>query len=286
MIGQVAEVAVEGLDVAAYRVPTATPKESDGTLAWDTTSLVLVEAHGGDRTGLGYTYCHPAAAEVVTGKLAGVVEGCDALMPPAAWSRMQVETRQMGHSGIAAMAVSAVDIALWDLKARLLGLALADVLPRFRESVPAYGSGGFTSYDDVELADQLSGWVEQGFRSVKIKVGRDKEADPHRLEVARRAVGDDVELMVDANGANAPKEALHWAGRFAAEHGVSYFEEPAWRSPRASTAGGCPTCRRWSARSTCCRPTSRAAAASPTCCASTGSAAPTHGRSRPTACPR
>jgi L-alanine-DL-glutamate epimerase-like enolase superfamily enzyme len=226
MIGQAVDVSVEGLDVAAYRVPTATPEESDGTLVWDSTSLVVVEAHGGGRTGLGYTYCHPAAAEVVAGKLAGVVEGCDALMPPLAWSRMQVQTRQMGHAGIAAMAVSAVDIALWDLKARLLGLALADVLPRFRESVPAYGSGGFTSYDDGELRDQLAGWADQGFGSVKIKVGRDKEADPHRLDVARAAVGDDVELMVDANGANAPKEALHWAGRFAAEHGVRYFEEP------------------------------------------------------------
>jgi L-alanine-DL-glutamate epimerase-like enolase superfamily enzyme len=226
MTGQAIEVAVEGLDVAAYRVPTATPRESDGTLIWESTSLVVVEAHGGGRTGLGYTYCHPAAAEVIGGKLAEVVRGADALMPPRAWSRMQVETRQLGHSGIAAMAVSAVDIALWDLKARLLDLALADALPRFRESVPAYGSGGFTSYDDGELRDQLAGWAERGFRSVKIKVGRDKAADPHRLDVARDAVGDDVELMVDANGANAPKEALYWADRFAADHGVTYFEEP------------------------------------------------------------
>jgi L-alanine-DL-glutamate epimerase-like enolase superfamily enzyme len=226
VIGRSVEVAVEGLDVACYTIPTATDEESDGTLVWASTSMVLVEAHGGGETGLGYTYCHPAAAAVVEGKLADLVRGADALMPPRTWAAMQVETRNMGHAGIAAMAVSAVDVALWDLKARLLGVALADALPRFREGVPVYGSGGFTSYDDGELRDQLAGWAAEGFRSVKIKVGRDPSADPHRLDVARSAVGDDVELMVDANGAHAPKAALRWAERFAADHGVAYFEEP------------------------------------------------------------
>lgn len=226
MSGRRAEVAVEGLDATGYQVPTATDEESDGTLVWDSTGLVVVEAHGGGETGIGYTYCHPAAAAVIGGKLAGAVRGGDALMPPRSWTTMQVEIRNMGHAGIAAMAVSAVDIALWDLKARLLGVTLADALPRFRDSVPVYGSGGFTNYDDGRLRDQLAGWAAAGFRSVKIKVGRDPGADPHRLDVARSAVGDDVELMVDANGAHAPKAAVRWAERFAAEHGVAYFEEP------------------------------------------------------------
>jgi L-alanine-DL-glutamate epimerase-like enolase superfamily enzyme len=220
------DVAVERVDVAAFRVPTATAEESDGTLTWDSTTLVAVELHGGGATGLGYTYCHPAAAQVVETKLAKIVEGADALMPQATWAQMQVATRQMGHAGIAAMAISAVDVALWDLKARLLGVCLADALPRYRESVPAYGSGGFTSYDDGQLADQLAGWAAAGFGSVKIKVGRHPTDDPHRLDVARAAIGDDVELMVDANGAHAPKQALRWAQRFASEHGVTYFEEP------------------------------------------------------------
>jgi L-alanine-DL-glutamate epimerase-like enolase superfamily enzyme len=222
---QQTDVAVERVDVAAFRVPTATPEESDGTLTWDSTTLVAVEVHGGGEKGLGYTYCHPAAAQVIESRLAQVVEGADALMPQAAWARMQVQTRQMGHAGIAAMAVSAVDVALWDLKARLLGICLADALPRYRESVPAYGSGGFTSYDDAQLHDQLASWAADGFRSVKIKVGRDPAADPHRVEVARDALGENVELMVDANGAHAPKDALLWAQRFAG-HGVTYFEEP------------------------------------------------------------
>jgi L-alanine-DL-glutamate epimerase-like enolase superfamily enzyme len=224
-IAQHTGTVVERVDVTAFQVPTASAEESDGTLTWDSTSIVVVEVRAGGATGLGYTYCHPAAAQVVDAKLAGVVEGADALMPQAAWAQMQVQTRQMGHAGIAAMAVSAVDVALWDLKARLLGVCLADALPRFREHVPVYGSGGFTNYDDGQLRDQLAGWAADGFGSVKIKVGRDKAADPHRLRVARDAIGDGVELMVDANGANTAKEALLWAQRFA-EHGVTYFEEP------------------------------------------------------------
>jgi L-alanine-DL-glutamate epimerase-like enolase superfamily enzyme len=123
------------------------------------------------------------------------------------------------------MAISAVDIALWDLRARLLGLSLANSLGRFREATPAYGSGGFTSYTDAELAGQLRGWIERGCRRVKIKVGREPQRDLERLATAREAIGPDVELMVDANGAFDRRAASRWAARYA-EHGVSYFEEP------------------------------------------------------------
>jgi L-alanine-DL-glutamate epimerase-like enolase superfamily enzyme len=216
---------VESVRARAFQIPTATTHESDGTLVWDSTSLVLVEVDADGVTGLGYTYCHPAAAQVVTGKLTSAVEGADALMPERAWTQMQVQARQLGHSGIAAMAISAVDVALWDLKARLLGLCLADALPRFHESVPCYGSGGFTSYSDEELRDQVGGWVREGFPRVKIKVGRDKPRDVHRVEVVRSVTGRDVEVMVDGNGAYTPTEALLWASRFS-EQGVTYFEEP------------------------------------------------------------
>ena len=138
---------------------------------------------------------------------------------------MQVQARQMGHAGIAAMAISAIDVALWDLKAKLLDVGLADVLPRFHESVPIYGSGGFTNYALEQLRDQARSWVRDGFRSVKIKVGRDKPADPARVEVIRDVVGPDVDIMVDGNGAYTPQEALFWAQRFS-DQGVRYFEEP------------------------------------------------------------
>jgi L-alanine-DL-glutamate epimerase-like enolase superfamily enzyme len=205
-------------------VPTDRP-ESDGTLAWDSTTIVVVEASAGGQLGLGYTYGHHAIAELVRSTLAPTVQGIDALAPPRAWTAMQREVRNIGRQGLCAMAISAVDIALWDLRAKLLDLSLADSLGRFRESIPAYGSGGFTSYTNAELAEQLRGWVERGCRRVKIKVGREPERDPDRLAAAREAIGEEVELMVDANGAFDRRAAAGWAERYA-EHGVSWFEEP------------------------------------------------------------
>lgn len=216
---------VERLDVSAYQIPTATDHESDGTLTWDSTSVVVVELQADGQTGLGYTYCHPSAAQVIAGKLASLVQGADALIPEACWARMQVQARQLGHAGIAAMAISAVDVALWDLKARLLGVCLADALPRFHDSVPIFGSGGFCNYSSEQLADQIRGWVAAGFRSVKIKVGRDKTADAGRVDEVRSVAGPNVEVMVDGNGAYAVQDALQSTDRFR-ERGVSYFEEP------------------------------------------------------------
>jgi len=218
---------VTGVRASAYEIPTATPHESDGTLVWDSTGVLVVEVDGGGETGLGYGYCHAAAAQIVETTLAGALEDADALAPGAAWARMQVAVRQLGQQGLAAMAVSTVDVALWDLKAKLLGVALCDLLPRVREAVPAYGSGGFTSYSDGELREQLGGWAAEGFRSVKMKVGRDPAVDPARVAAARAAVGEEVELMVDANGAyRGPAQALAWAQRFAAEWAVTWLEEP------------------------------------------------------------
>ncbi|HEX3317930.1 MAG TPA: enolase C-terminal domain-like protein [Solirubrobacteraceae bacterium] len=219
-----AAVAVERLEVSAYTVPTDAP-ESDGTLAWDATTMVVVEAHAGDATGLGYTYGDVAVARFVASKLADVVHGADALAPAATWARMQAAIRNAGRPGVGAMAVSAVDVALWDLKARLLDLPLVDILARFHDAVPIYGSGGFTSYGDEQLARQLAGWTDSGIPRVKIKVGREPEHDAHRVRVARDAIGEEVELLVDANGAYDRKQALLWAERFA-DAGVTWLEEP------------------------------------------------------------
>ena len=216
---------VEEVHASAYEIPTATDEESDGTLEWDSTTLVLVELRCGEYTGLGYTYCDTSAAALINSKLADIVKGADPMMPEQIFARMNVQTRNLGQTGLVAMAISAVDIALHDLKAKLLGLCLADSLPRFHESVPIYGSGGFTSYTPDELREQVQDWMTKGFRSVKIKVGRDKQADPERVKLVRSVVGHDVDLMVDGNGAYVPAEALEWAARFR-EQGVRYFEEP------------------------------------------------------------
>jgi len=215
---------VEDVAASAYAIPTDQP-ESDGTLEWDSTTIVVVEVAGGGERGIGYTYGHRAIVEVVASVLASVVRGTGALAPPRAWAAMQRAVRNLGRQGLCAMAISAVDVALWDLRAKLLGVSLADSLGRFRDAVPAYGSGGFTSYSDAELAEQLRGWVERGCRAVKIKVGSDPERDPERIAAAREAIGGGVRLMVDANGAFDRRAAARWAARYG-ELGVTYLEEP------------------------------------------------------------
>jgi L-alanine-DL-glutamate epimerase-like enolase superfamily enzyme len=218
-----AQAPVEGLDVSVFEIPTDQP-ESDGTLEWDSTTVVVVEARAGGETGLGYTYAQRGAADVIGGKLAGAVEGLDALAPQAAWAAMTRAVRNSLSSGLCGYAISAVDVALHDLKARLLGVSLADLLGRWHDGVDLYGSGGFTSYSLDQLHRQAEGWMEAGFDKVKIKVGRDPGADAERLAAVRNAIGPGVQLMVDANGAFTPARALAAAhGPYA---GVTWFEEP------------------------------------------------------------
>ncbi len=215
---------IERVEVAAYTVPTDEP-ESDGTLAWDATTIVVVHVHADGEVGLGYTYGPAATAGVISGMLAGVVRGRDALAPQGAAAAMRAALRNAGQAGMGALAVSAVDLAIHDLRARLLGVPLSRAVGGARAEVPIYGSGGFTSYSLDRLAEQLGGWAADGMPRVKMKVGRDPERDAARLAAAREAIGDDVELMVDANGAFTAATAREWAARYA-DHGVRWFEEP------------------------------------------------------------
>jgi L-alanine-DL-glutamate epimerase-like enolase superfamily enzyme len=219
------QASVESLAVSTFTVPTDTP-ESDGTAEWDSTTIVVVEARGGDETGLGYTYAPAAAGSVVEEELAEVVRGRDAFAVAEAWEAMARALRNAGRPGIGFCALSAVDLALWDLKARLVGLPLVDLLGRARDEASLYGSGGFASYSLQRIREQLGGWVEQGIPRVKMKVSREPERDPERLDAARQAIGDDTELYVDSNGALSRKQALAWAERFAREWGVTWYEEP------------------------------------------------------------
>src|SRR5436190_10379658 len=218
------EAAVGTLRATAYTIPTDA-HESDGTLEWDETTLVLVDAEAGDELGIGWTYGSAAAARVVENDLARVVAGTSALDVGAAQLAMRRRLRNAGYPGIGATAVSAVDIALWDLKAKLLGVPLVTLLGAVHDEVPVYGSGGFCSYSDEQLARQLAAWVDGGIARVKMKVGREPARDLDRVRVARHAIGDDAELYVDANGAFSPERALR-CGEAYASWGVTWFEEP------------------------------------------------------------
>ena len=149
---------IETVRAGAYTIPTDKP-EADGTMRWDSTTLVVVEADGGGQTGLGYTYTSGSIVSLIAGKLAEVVTQHDAMNPLAAWRAMQQAVRNIGREGLVATAISAIDTALWDLKAKLLGLPLASLFGQFRDAIPIYGSGGFTTYDEHQTREQLSGWV-------------------------------------------------------------------------------------------------------------------------------
>ncbi len=217
-------VPIERIDVSAYTIPTDLP-EADGTIAWDKTTIVLVQATAGGKASLGYGYADSATARLITEVLVDVVRGRDAMDVPGCWDAMVRKIRNLGRPGICSMAISAVDNSLWDLKARLLDLPFVKLLGQAHDTIPAYGSGGFTSYTLEQLAKQLGGWAEQGIRAVKIKIGTHPEDDLERVRVAREAIGPEAELFVDANGAYTRKQALAFAEAFV-EYAVTWFEEP------------------------------------------------------------
>ncbi|MGZ6804970.1 MAG: enolase C-terminal domain-like protein [Nocardioidaceae bacterium] len=221
---------LQSLEVRTYRVPTPAP-EADGTATWSATELLVVRPTAGGVTGLGWSCCAaPAAARVVSDLLAPVLLGGEALDVPALWQRMGRAVRNAGRPGLVSMAVAAVDTALWDLKARLLGVPLHALLGRARDRVPVYGSGGFVSLDDEALTAQLRYWTDDvGVTAVKIKVGerwgRAVPRDLARTRRARQVVGDGVELMVDANGGYTRGQARRLGAAYV-DLGVTWFEEP------------------------------------------------------------
>jgi L-alanine-DL-glutamate epimerase-like enolase superfamily enzyme len=224
------DVTLEELSAEAFEIPTD-QHEADGTLEWDSTVMVVVRARAGGEEGLGWTYAGRSAKTVVDEKLGPTLEGADVLDIPAANRKMVRSCRNLGQPGVAAYAISAVDIALWDLKARILDVSLSTLIGRAQDKVPIYGSGGFTTYDDETTRAQLLEWVEEwDMPRVKIKIGesqgRNEQRDLRRVELARDVVGSDVELYVDANGAYTRKQAIRLGQEMSKEWSVTWFEEP------------------------------------------------------------
>jgi L-alanine-DL-glutamate epimerase-like enolase superfamily enzyme len=218
------DVPIERLEVSAFTIPTSSP-EADGTLTWSSTTIIIVRAGVGGTLALGYSYADTAAATLIAETLKDIALKHSAFSVRATWCAMIHAIRNLGRPGVCSAAIAAVDNALWDLKARLLGMPLVTLLGQVRDAVPAYGSGGFTSYSIAELQNQFTGWVGEGIRAVKMKVGTHPEQDLERVQAAREAIGSDVALFVDANGAYRRKQALGLAERYR-KLGVSWFEEP------------------------------------------------------------
>jgi L-alanine-DL-glutamate epimerase-like enolase superfamily enzyme len=219
---------IDQVRTGVYRFPTEVP-EADGTFSWNATTAVTVTLRAGGLIGLGWTYSSPAAASVVSDHLAAVLDQHDALDIAEGWERMRRACRNLGTKGLVMQAISAVDIAWWDLKARLLDRPLSDLFGRCRDGVPVYGSGGFTTLDDRQLAEQVEWWHAAGCRAMKIKIGESwgtrVARDLDRVAQLCRLAGPGVEPMVDANGGYQ----LGQARRVGAELdrlGVTWFEEP------------------------------------------------------------
>jgi L-alanine-DL-glutamate epimerase-like enolase superfamily enzyme len=222
------DVPITELRTAVYEFPTPEP-ESDGTLTWTSTVAVVVHADAGDQHGLGWTYSSPAAVPIIDTQLIDAVRDRSATDVPACWQSMVRACRNLGRPGIVSQAIAAVDIALWDLKARLLDVPLHQLFGRARDSVPVYGSGGFTSSSDRQLRDQVDGWLDSGCTAVKIKVGENWGAatarDRERVELLASLVPDGTTVMVDANGGYTPGQAARLGAEYDAL-GVTWFEEP------------------------------------------------------------
>jgi L-alanine-DL-glutamate epimerase-like enolase superfamily enzyme len=224
------EWTVTGLECLVFTVPTDQP-EADGTLEWSATTMVVVLVRAGGVTGTGWTYAGAGSKAVVEDQLSAVVLGADPMDVPGITEAGIRACRNFGRPGAVSSAISAVDIALWDLKARLLHQPLSALFGRCRADVPIYGSGGFTTYDDATTASQLELWVgEWGIPRVKIKIGEswgtNTERDLARVKLTRSVVGDAVEIYVDANGGYTRKHAVRMGRRFGDEYGVVWFEEP------------------------------------------------------------
>lgn len=211
-------------EVVAFNIPTENP-ESDGTAEWSSTTLVLVRLQAQGCCGLGYTYAHECCCPFIRKTLFPLLDGKSLFATAALWNEMNVAVRNFGRDGVVSAAIAAVEMALWDLKARALALPLAKLLGVVREQIPVYGSGGFTSYSETHLSHQLAQWISEGITMVKMKIGRDPDADAGRVAAARRAIGDSAQLFVDANGAYSVKQALRLAAAFS-EQNVRWFEEP------------------------------------------------------------
>lgn len=158
------------IEVDAYRIPTDAP-EADGTIAWDATTMVLARVSAGGHTGLGWTYAHPAAAAVISDPLRDVLLNRDVDDIPGAWHAMNRALRNIGRPGVGLMAIAAIDVALWDLKARLHGTSVVRLMGRAREAIGAGpelmvdGNGAYDRKQALALAERYAhegvGWFEE-----------------------------------------------------------------------------------------------------------------------------
>ena len=223
---------ITGLELRAYRAERS-PAIRNGLLTYDSATTCILEVktdEGLSGTGLGVGVMHAGGERVmaaVAQVYAGMLEGAEALEHERLWNLMW-QPKLLGRRGLEVRVQSMIDIALWDLKGKVSQLPLAKLLGGFRESVPCYVAGGYyeEGKDLAQLADEMREHLSVGVRAVKMKVGgAPLREDIRRVETVRAAIGPDVELLVDANGACTSASAMRLA-RAMEDFDIFWFEEP------------------------------------------------------------
>jgi L-rhamnonate dehydratase len=215
---------IEALEVETFRVLTG--RNHHGHLDWETATVVTVHARAGSVTGLGWTYASRAAAILIDDTLKDVVVGLSAFDVGRAHAAMNRALRNVGRRGVGAMALSAIDVALWDLKARLLQKPLVELFGAVRDSVEVYGSGGASNLEGAALVEHLGKWIACGMERVKVRIGTNPASDRARVCTAHNVLPHGMELLVDAGGAYEPKHAIDVAAWLDDEVDVRWLEEP------------------------------------------------------------
>ncbi|MFF7738864.1 enolase C-terminal domain-like protein [Streptomyces sp. NPDC007984] len=192
-------------------------------------TLVKVHAEDGS-VGIGECYGLPSpqvTATVVSTVLAPLLIGQDATASTAVWQRLYHGQAAGGHNrGFYLEALAGVDLALWDLRGKITGLPVHRLLGGpIRERVDCYASPVALHADPADSARQALGFVDNGFRALKVKIGRGARTDRAHLTAVRQAVGDDIEILTDVNCAYDLDEATQ-VGSVLHDLGISWFEEP------------------------------------------------------------
>lgn len=220
---------IERIESAYFRLPLE-PSGDAGHGAIDTEEIITVKLHAGGLTGHGYAYTIGRGGRglhaLVEHDLAPLLVGRDATDIEALWRLMWQRLLYVGRGGLASFAIAALDIALWDLRGLREKKPLYALLGAQARDIPAYGSGVDLPKPLPGLLSQTAGFLARGLPGVKVKIGK---ADPHedeaRVGAVRKLVGDDVDLMVDANMAWSEPEALE-RGKRLEQFDLYWYEEP------------------------------------------------------------
>jgi len=220
---------IERVETTYYRLPLE-PMGDAGHGAIDTEELITLDLHAEGLTGYGYAYTigrgGRAVRSLIDEDIVPLVLGQDATDIRGLWDLMWQRLLYVGRGGLASFAIAAIDVALWDLYGVREGKPLYALLGAEPREIPAYGSGVDLPKPLAELLAQTEGFLERGLPGVKVKIGRpDPREDEERVEAVRALIGDDVDLMVDANMAWDADEALE-RGRRLSRFDLYWYEEP------------------------------------------------------------